>query len=294
MKLLRSVLFAPANDKRKAEKALALGADAVILDLEDAVAYSQKAAARESMREILSVPRQTTVFVRVNAASTEYVLADLMAVVGLPVDGITLAKTETAEELGRVDWLLSLLEQERGLAAGGLDLIPFIETARGIAAAVEIAGACPRVKRLAFGGNDYTMNIGTAYSREGSELFYARSQLVVASRAAGIEAPLDTVNPEIKDTAALTEDARRARNLGFQGKLIIHPAQLAPVNEVFSPTPAEITWAQKVVDAFTESEAQGTAVIQVEGRMVEYPIIKRAQQILAAAKGIADKTSKQS
>jgi len=287
--LYRSMLFAPGSDTKKMNKAYSLEADAIILDLEDAVAYSQKDFAREQVREFISTSQPKPTFVRVNDAKTPFILSDLQAIAGKPVVGIFLAKTESAEEVKHVDWLLSLLEQEHNAGAQKLELVPFLETALGIEKAYEIAGASPRVKRLALGGNDFTTDIGTPYSTTGDEFFYARSRLVVASRAAGIEAPLDTVCPFIKDIDSLQEDAKRAQRLGFQGKMVIHPNQIGPVNKIFSPSQEEVEYARKIVAAFEEAEAQGTGVIQVDGKMVEYPIVNRAKQVLAVAeaKGLA-------
>lgn len=278
--MLRTILFTPGDDLRKIEKAMAAGADAVTLDLEDAVAYSKKDAARHTVREVLQKPAPRTVFVRINASSTDYILEDLRAVTGLPLAGLMLAKAESAEEVRKVDWLLGLLEIEAGLPRGATALIPFVESAAGILRALEIA-SCPRVKALAFGGVDFSQELGIHYPAESDGMFHARSQLVLASRAAGIEPPLDTVLPDIKNTEKLTVEANIARKLGFQGKLIIHPAQIEAVNKVFSPTPEEIAYARKVVAAFEEAEAGGTAVIQVEGKMVEYPIVRRAKKILS-------------
>ncbi|MEW6274322.1 MAG: CoA ester lyase [Bacillota bacterium] len=294
MKILRSVLFAPGDDPKKAGKAFSCGADAVVLDLEDAVAPERKDAAREIAGKVLAEiqtgsTRRVPVFVRVNPVSSPYILKDLQAVIEFPIEGIMLAKAEAGEEVRRVDWLLGLLEQQKGITPGSLGLIPFIESARGIERAIEIAGACARVWCLAFGGNDYTMDIGTTYSREGSELFYARCRLVAASRVAGLVPPLDTVNPDFRDIPALVEEARRVKQLGFQGKLVIHPAQVAPVNEVFTPAPGEIEWAKKVVAAFDQARARGAGVIQLEGRMVELPVVRRAQQILALTEVVPDR-----
>jgi len=287
--LYRSMLFAPGSDTKKMNKAYGLEADAIILDLEDAVAYSQKATAREQVKEFLSSPPAKPTFVRVNDAKTPFILADLQAAAGKPIAGIFLAKTESAEEVRHVDWLLSLLEGEQEPTKQKLELVPFLETALGVEKSYAIARACPRVKRLALGGNDFTTDIGTPYSTTGDEFFYARSRLVVASRAAGIEAPLDTVCPFIKDTASLQEDAQRAQRLGFQGKMVIHPNQIGPVNTIFSPSEEEIKNARKIVATFEEAEAKGTGVIQVDGKMVEYPIVNRARQVLAiaGAKGLA-------
>jgi citrate lyase subunit beta/citryl-CoA lyase len=278
--MLRSILFTPGDDRRKIDKALIAGADAVALDLEDAVAYSQKNAARNTVREVLHEPLPQTVFIRINAVATDYILKDLRAVAGLPSAGLMLAKAESAEELGKLDWLLGLLEIELGVPRGATALIPFVESAAGILRAAEIA-SCPRVKALAFGGVDFSQEIGLNYPEESCGMFFARSQLVLASRAAGIEPPLDAVLPDIKDNEKLAAEAGIAKKLGFQGKLIIHPAQIASVNTVFSPTPEEIKYARKVVAAFEEAEAKGKAVIQVEGKMVEYPMVRRAKMVLS-------------
>jgi len=291
MNLYRTLLFVPGIDTRKMEKAFTLGSDAVVLDLEDAVAHSRKEQARALVKQLLEGPLPLPVFVRVNGVKTPHIYQDLLAVVTNGPAGIMLAKAETREDVRRADWLLGLLEQDRGLSQGGLELVPFLESSRGIQNAPEIANACPRVRRLAFGGNDYTTDTGTYYSTTGEELFYARSRLVVASRAAGIEAPLDTVCPFIKDEAALREDALRARRLGLVGKLVIHPAQISIANEVFSPTEKEVATAQRIVAAFEEAEASGTGVIQVDGKMVEYPVARRARQILQAAEQIKARQS---
>ncbi|OAT79377.1 citrate lyase subunit beta [Desulfotomaculum copahuensis] len=279
------MLFVPGDDIHKCNKAFNAGADAVILDLEDAVAPERKAAARETVRELLQNPPPLPVFVRINAAGTPYILADMRAVAGLPVRGLMLAKAESAEEVRRVDWLAALFEAEAGRPNGALKLIPFVESAAGILRAGEIAAACPRVACLAFGGNDYTMDTGVDYSRTGEELYFARSKLAAASAAAGILPPLDTVNPDFRDVPALVEDAQRARRLGFQGKMVIHPAQVAPVNEVFSPSAEELARAGRIVAAFDAAREQGRGVIQVDGRMVELPIVRRARRIISLAGG---------
>lgn len=284
MKLFRCLLFVPGTDRKKIDKALTLGADAVILDLEDAVAWGEKENARALVKTVLDSPAlPPTTLVRVNGTTTKHILADLQTVVHPAVAGIMLAKAESAEEVRRVDWLISLLELERDMPAGGLELIPFIESVAGVANASEIAAACPRVKKLALGGNDYTADTWTTYSETGTELFYPRTKLIAASRLADLEPPLDTVCPFIRNIPALEEDARRARQMGFQGKMVIHPAQIKPVLKIFSPTPAEIAEAQKIVAAFEAAEARGTGVIQLDGKMVEYPIVNRARQILAMA-----------
>ncbi|MDD2443339.1 MAG: CoA ester lyase [Desulfotomaculaceae bacterium] len=290
MSLYRTMLFCPANDLRKVGKALMLDVDGVVLDLEDAVALSEKANARNALKDALALPRKGDFFIRVNSAQTDFILSDLLAAVTDGVKGLVLAKSETAEEIRQVDWLMGKIEKERGLPLESLELIPFIESANAIINAYAIASACPRVSRMFLGGVDYVLDIGTNFSKGGTELFYARAQLVVASRSAGIEPPIDTVYPDFKDIEGLIADAKSVRQMGFQGKLAIHPGQIGPLNEVFSPTPDEISWAKKIVAVFDESEARGQAVFQVDGKMIEYPIANRARRILALSEQIAKKS----
>ncbi|HHW43129.1 MAG TPA: CoA ester lyase [Desulfotomaculum sp.] len=280
---LRSFLFAPASDLRKVDKALSLDADAVILDLEDAVAVSEKVRARSLVLDVLGRAGRVGIYVRVNGVNTSWIVGDLMAVVGSRPAGIMLPKAENAEEIRRVDWLIGQLEEEYGLPPGEMELVPLVETARGVMNAYEIAASCPRVRRLAFGAIDYTLDIGTSLTGQGTEIFYARSQLVVASRSAGIAGPIDTVYPRIKDEEGLAAECRLVRSLGFAGKLVIHPAQLGPVNDIFAPTPGEITYARKVVQAFDEAEARGVAAVQLEGKFIDYPVAAWARRILAIA-----------
>ncbi len=290
MSLYRTMLFSPANDLRKAGKALMLNADGTVLDLEDAVALSEKINARNALKDVLALPRKGDVFIRVNSAQTEFILGDLLAAVTEGVKGLVLAKSESAEEIRQVDWLIGKIEKDCGMTIGSLELIPFIESANAIINAYPIASACSRISRMFFGGVDYVLDIGSSFSKEGTEIFYARSQLVVASRAAGIEPPIDTVYPDFKDIDGLINDAKLVRQMGFQGKLAIHPAQVEPLNEVFMPTDDEISWAKRIVEVFDESEARGQAILQVDGKMIEYPIANRARRILALSEQIAKKS----
>lgn len=286
---LRTMMFAPGSDHRKISKAIEGEADAVILDLEDAVAVSEKARAREMIAEALRFPRKGSLYIRVNSVNTEFFYADMMSVMVRGLNGVVLPKCESAEEVRRVDWLMGLLEQERGLPSGSVELVPLVESAAGIQNSYAIAAATTRVKRLIFGAIDFTLDIGTNLSKQGREIFYARCQLVVSSRAAGIMPPIDTVFPDVRDAEGWEADCREARQLGFQGKLVIHPSQVEIANRVFSPTPDEVAYAYKVVQAFSEAESQGMAAIQVEGKFVDYPVVKRARDILALDEAINGK-----
>jgi citrate lyase subunit beta/citryl-CoA lyase len=277
---LRSFLFAPGNHARRVEKALSLDADAVILDLEDAVAIAEKPATRGLIAEALTRQRTGLLYVRLNAVDTEFCYGDLVAVVQRGLDGLILPKVETAAGLLTVDWLLTQLERERGLSAGNIDLIPIIETAKGLADIDAILRAGSRVKRVAFGAGDFTLDVNMLWTRTEEELAYARAKIVTASRAAGIEAPLDTVWVDLADSEGLDQSARTAFGLGFQGKMCIHPAQVPIVNRVFTPSAAEIEFAEKVVAAFARAEAEGVASIQLDGKFIDYPIVYRARRVL--------------
>lgn len=286
MPLFRSFLFTPGNHARRVEKALSLGADAVILDLEDAVAVAEKVATRPLVMQAVQQPRTCLAYVRVNAMSTEWGYADLVAVTRAGVDGIVLPKVETASELKAADWLIGALEREHGLAAGSIDLLPIIETALGFANVAEITGAGTRTRRIAFGAADFTFDLGITWSREEAELLPYRSQLVVQSRAAGLEPPIDSVWARLQDNEGFVASVAHCKAVGFQGKLCIHPNQVGVVNEAFSPTEAEFTWARRVVEAFTEAEQKGLASIQLDGRFIDYPIVAAARRVLEKAAAV--------
>lgn len=289
---LRSFLFAPGNHKRRVEKALTLDADAVILDLEDAVAIAEKPATRDAVVAAYGESRSGLLYVRVNAADTEFCHGDFTAIVQPGLDGVILPKVESAATLQTIDWLLGNLEREHGLTPGGIDLIPIIETARGLTQIEAILSAGTRVKHCAFGAGDFTLDVNMIWSRAESELAYARARVVTASRAAGIEAPLDTVWVDLQDEEGLEASTRLAQGFGFQGKMCIHPNQIAVVNRVFTPTNAEIDFAERVVAAFAQAEKDGSAAIQLDGKFIDYPIVYRAQRTLDAMAAIRAKGPK--
>lgn len=286
MPVHRSLLFAPGNHPRRVEKCLTLGADAVILDLEDAVAEAEKVATRALVVQALSRPRRSLGYVRVNALGTPWALGDFLAVVAAGVDGIVLPKVESASDLRTGEWLVDSLERDRGLPRDSIDLIPIIETAAGFANMASIAAAARRTRRLAFGAGDFTLDIGLSWSADETELLPYRSQFVVQSRAAGLEPPLDTVWVALDDPEGFRRSAQRGCSLGFQGKLCIHPDQVPVVNECFRPTPRELAHARRVIEAFEQAQREGLAAIQVDGQFVDYPIVYRAQRLVARAQAI--------
>lgn len=279
----RSYLFAPGNHERRVEKALGLGADVVILDLEDAVAISEKKSTRELINKTLEQPRNCAVFVRVNAYDTEFCYGDICSIVSENLDGIVLPKLERLEDLRSIDWLLGNLEQELGLPNGSIDLMPIIETAVGLVNIREIAGADTRVKRLAFGGGDYTRDLGMEWTLKEDELLPVRSEMVLASRFGKLEPPVDTVFIHIKEHDAFRSSCSNILGLGFQGKMCIHPDQVPVTNETFTPDPEEVKWSQRVIDEFAKAEKAGIASIQVDGYFVDYPIVEKAQRTVDIA-----------
>ena len=284
MPAYRSFLFAPGNHARKVSKVFDCGADHVILDLEDAVAKAEKVATRALVVEALKRPRRGGAYIRVNAFHTEFCYGDAVAVVGPGLDGIILPMVESREQIVAFDWLVGSLERERSMPPGGIDIIPIIETGKGIANARTIATAGTRVKRMAFGAGDYTLDMNMEWTLAESELEHARAEMAVASRAAGLEAPIDTVWVHIKDLEGIARSAKRARQLGFQGKMCIYPPQVELVNRAFTPTETEIAFARRVVAAFEKAEREGSSSIQLDGFFIDYPIVYKAQRTLDAVR----------
>ena len=280
MPAYRSFLFAPGNHARKVEKVFDCGADNVILDLEDAVAKAEKVATRALVVAALKRPRKGGAYVRVNGFHTDFCYGDAVAVVGPGLDGIILPMVESREQLVAFDWLVGALERERGLKPCGIDIIPIIETGKGIANLRTIAASGTRVKRMAFGAGDYTLDMNMEWTLGESELEHARAEMAVASRAAGLEGPIDTVWVHIKDLDGVASSAKRARQLGFQGKMCIYPPQVERVNDAFTPTEAEIAFARRVVAAFEQAEREGSSSIQLDGYFIDYPIVYKARRTL--------------
>ena len=268
----RSFLFVPAVRPDRVAKALASGADAVIIDLEDAVDPGEKEAARHALAGAfgaLDAPRRARLLVRVNAAGTPWFAGDVALVNELAAQGlagVTVPKAESAAALATF--------------APALGLLPLVESVNGHAAALELARA-PRVVRLAFGNLDFQADAGMACDgADEPELLPVRLDLVLASRRAGIAPPVDGVVASTGDAALITAAAHRARRLGFGGKLCIHPDQVAPVHAAFTPDPAQLDWARRVLAA---ARTQGGA-FRLDGRMVDAPVIRLAQRVVAAAR----------
>jgi citrate lyase subunit beta / citryl-CoA lyase len=280
MSVYRSFLFAPGNHPRRVEKALSLDADAAILDLEDACPIAEKTATRAVVVAACQRPRKTLGYVRVNAMSSEFGYGDITSVVQRGIDGILLPKVESADEIRTADWVIANLEKERGLPVGACDVVPIIETGKGMANIRAITAAGTRVRRIAFGAGDFTLDMSMAWSRNETELLPYRCECVLASRAANIDAPIDTVWVDLNDSEGFINATRHIKALGFQGKMCIHPNQVPVVNEILSPSAADVVWSRKVVEAFEAAEKTGSASIVLEGKFVDYPIVHRARRVL--------------
>ncbi|MGI9522404.1 MAG: HpcH/HpaI aldolase/citrate lyase family protein [Hyphomicrobiaceae bacterium] len=286
MQANRTFLFAPGNHPSKLEKVFKTGADAVILDLEDAVAQSEKVATRSLVVKALQLPRCCRGYVRVNALETEFAFEDIQAIVTEGVDGIVLPKVECASDIQMIDWIVSNLERQCHLPVGKIDLMPIIETGRGLANVREICGAGGRMRRVSFGAGDYTRDMAMDWTKDENELAHARAEIALASRLGNLEPPIDTVFIYIREADAFRASATQARSFGYQGKLCIHPNQVLLANTVFSPTDEEVSWSREVITAFTEAEASGSASIQIDGHFVDYPIFKKAERIVHLSEAI--------
>jgi citrate lyase subunit beta/citryl-CoA lyase len=278
---MRSVLTVPVTNPRFIEKAPSSGADVICLDLEDSIAPAAKAAARAlAAAAIDSIPRGPySVFVRVNGEHTGLLEGDVAAVVRPGLDGIIISKASSPETVKRVARLVSSLEPSRGSVA----IVPLIETAAGVMASLDILRVSPRVTAAVFGAEDFATDMGIQRTRDGEEVRWARAQVAVACHAAGV-IPIDTPDPDYTDEEYLEREMALARSLGYRGKLVIHPTQVAIANRMFAPSEAEIGEARAIVEIFErEGLQQGRAAIPLDGKMIDTPIYERAKRLLETA-----------
>ncbi len=289
---LRSHLYAPGNNEKLLGRVFEAGADAVVLDLEDAVPLAEKERARELVAAVVMTragERSPTVFVRVNHPSTGLTAAEIAAVVRPGLTGIRVPKAEEPNDVRQIAVWITAAERAAGLPAGSVALIPIIESAKGVWYAEEIAAADPRVLALAFGAADFVRDLELRPSIEGTETLYARSRLVLASRVARVRAPIDSVLTRLDDEDSLHAEAMQARALGYFGKSAIHPKQLPAIHDAFTPTEGEIVHARAIVAAEGEAELTGLGATTTEGtegpgrEFVDIAVVRRAQQTLALA-----------
>lgn len=265
----RSLLFAPGNDRDKLAKALESGADAVVADLEDAVPAAEKAGARDVAAAVLAAGRRAGLAaVRVNAVGSDFWQDDLQALARLELDAVVLPKATP--------------EAVAALGDEGAPVVAIVESAQGLKRAYETACA-PRVAALVLGAVDLGLELGLEPRPDGQEVLYARSQLVLDSAAAAIRAPFDLVHLDTRDEEGLERECRLARSLGFRGKACIHPAQVATVNRVFTPSEQEVGRARRVVETYERAAEEGRGAVALDGEMIDLPVVERARQVLADA-----------
>jgi citrate lyase subunit beta / citryl-CoA lyase len=282
---LRSLLFCPATAARPLAKLPAIGADAVAIDLEDAVTNDRKVDARADLRAALDRFVGVRTYVRVNHPSTGLTEGDIHGVVHPNLDGIVLPKVESAETVLTAESWLTAAERANGVREGQTAILILLESAVGIHRAAEILAAGDRVETGIFGFVDFMLDLGIDIidtSDGAEELLLARSSVVLAARVAGRRAPLDGPFIDISASDRFLAQCRQARRLGFAGKMLIHPSQVELAHRGFAPTADEAELARRIVDQFAEAERHGVAAIVVDGRLVDYPVMMRAQRIVDA------------
>jgi citrate lyase subunit beta/citryl-CoA lyase len=283
-RLRRSLLYVPGNMPGMLQNIPVFEADGVMIDLEDAVPLAEKDSARVLARSFLDAFRDRTreVFVRINGLDTKYALDDLREVLPARPDGIRLPKADDPEVVERLDTLLTECEERLGLEIGFFSILPSIESAVGVLNCVKTARASSRIVGLAFGAEDYTASMEIQRSRTGEELLGARMQIVWAARAAGLQA-IDSVFADANDMDGLRAETELVKRLGFTGKSLVNPRQIAVVHEVFRPAPDEIAHALEVMEAIKKAREMGTGVISLRGKMVDAPVVKRAARTIRTA-----------
>ena len=267
----RSFLFAPGSEERKLRRALESDADAVIADLEDAVAPAEKAEARDlTIQLVAEIETNAARLVRVNGVGTEWHDADLAAVAASAADGIVLPKATAAAVAAVADRV-------------DLPIVPIVETAVGLREAFAIA-AHDSVRALMLGAVDLGLELGLEPRDDGHEILFARSSLVVDSAAAGLRGPIDRVWVDVRDLEGLAHDCVAGRSLGFRGKALVHPDQIAPTHEAFAPSADEVRRAREIVAAYERAEADGRGVVALDGEMIDAPVAERARELLSNEK----------
>jgi citrate lyase subunit beta/citryl-CoA lyase len=292
VKPVRTALFAPGIKERVMTKALESGADAVILDLEDSVPLASKAEARALVAKTIDAAAgslsRPLIYVRVNGAATGLLADDLNAVVRPGLDAILLSKAENVEDVQQTVAALERNESQRGMKQGSAEIILQIENALGVYNCFNLIKASPRVAATCFGSardGDLQTDLGCSWSIEGTELLYARSKVLLDTRAAGSHIhPLDGVFSDLNDETGLIADSRLSARLGYIGRTVIHPKQIAPVKNAYAVPELEVAYYQKVVVEFAAAEKAGTAAIAVDGKLVDYAMAQRARRVLELAK----------
>ncbi|MDE3131214.1 MAG: CoA ester lyase [Acidobacteriota bacterium] len=275
------MLYVPGDNEHRVGKALRSGADAVIVDLEDAVAVSKKVAARDALSDLLAQERPCAVYVRVNAMDTPNCFEDIEAAVAAGADGISLPKVESSAQLYAVGWMISQLELKYGRELGATDLLPVLETGIGLQNATQVLSGHARVRHAGLGVGDLQLSLGLEVGPDEAEVWPYRRMLVLASNAAGLEAPLDTVYLDLENLEGLRAASLASKRAGFQGRRVIHPSQVEIVNRAYAPTSEEIERAERIVREFKEAADAGLAALRIGEDFVDYPIAQKAERTLA-------------
>lgn len=291
-KLRRSMMFVPGNNPGMLLNAGIYGADTIILDCEDAVAITEKDSARNLVFQAISEMNYgTEVAVRINHISTPFGWDDLKRILPAKPDLIRLPMAQGPDEIRQIDEFISEAEQKHKFPAGTIKMMAAVETPKGLRLAYEIASASPRMVALAIGAEDFIANLKTTRSKLGRELLAARGQLVLAAREAGIQC-IDTVFSDINDEEGFKKELELIKEMGFDGKSVVNPRQVSVVHDFFAPTAKEIDHAQRVLAAYQEALEKKSGVISLNGKMIDLPIVARAERTLAYAKATAGKGGK--
>jgi citrate lyase beta subunit len=285
MRARRAVLYMPGDDERKIRKAATLGADCVCLDMEDGVALSRKDEARALIPAMLAQLDfgRAERLVRINPFGTGMEADDIRAALAVRPDGVVIPKVETGDAIRWASSEIATAERKHGWPAGEIALIVMVETALGIVNLREIASSDPRLQGLIFGAEDLAGDIGAVRTPEAWEVFYARSAVVTHAAAFGLQA-IDMVYIDYKDTEGLVRESAEGARMGYTGKQVIHPNQIAPVQGAFTPDDAAVMHAQRVMNAMTENQAAGKGAFSLDGKMIDMPLVKAAERVLARAK----------
>ena len=291
MEPLRSMIFTPGHRKDLIEKAIRSGADAVIIDLEDAVAMAEKAGARHRLAELPTSP--VPLYVRTNGPETDMYWDDVIAAGAAGVAGIVVPKAEHASLIRETDGALRAMEMSNGHRVGAIGIVPLIESGLGARNTFEMVQASDRVESVLYGGGeqgDLVADLGVEWTPEGTGLMFSRAKVLMDARAAGIEHPLEAVFMDFRNLEALRVECELARTLGYVGKVAIHPAQVPVINDVFTPTAEQVAHHRRIIDEFDKALASGSASIAVDGKMVDYAVARVARAVLARAE-LADRAA---
>ena len=280
----RSMLYIPGNNPAMIQQGGVYGADSILLDLEDAVALNQKDAARTLVRNMIKVVDfyDAEVCVRVNHLSTPFGLADLEEIVPLQPSAIRYPKTESPEEVAELLKIIERIEDKHGLPHNKMTLHAMIETAMGVQNVFNIASMFSRVDAITIGGQDLTADMNIVYTPDGVGIDFARKRIVMAAKASHIDV-IDTVFPDVNDEEGLRRETEYAKKIGFTGKAVINPRQIDIIHDVFTPTEEEIRKAYHIVKEFKMNTAAGIGVFAIDGKMVDAPVVSRAEYILKLA-----------